>query len=292
MQSSRKALVAAGVIGAAALLGGIYIYSRKQAPGTSSASEAAVEKEAAAESTEAVSAGNETSAPSSDKAPLAKEKLVEILKEIVLNLNQLMAQLVEQEKMLREKFISQGQMTTEQGAEYLMGMFQENMKALEARIYAKHSVTEAEVAQGSMFWASDETVDKHLTQLRMLIQMVMGDQEETVLPDHVDLPLVLSIMRESMSAMNSLIEVVADQVKATGLVPGTDAFQEAVGSKFAQEADAVTKTIHAKNNLTREQFQAAMLKFQNEKELVETMMGLQEQQYEKFKECGLNVRSS
>jgi hypothetical protein len=191
-------------------------------------------------------------------------------------------QLAKLEAKIRQESSQNGRSLPEdQLASYLMGQFEEAMKAIEAQVYAKYQTTEDEVKVATEFYEEEEDKDvaNAVAKLQELYRVMTGGGFSDVeVPADLTLNKFIDIMQETMESLNVAMEEVCLEVKE--LDPENK--EEAINQRYVKRADNLSAEIHAKHGLTREVLQAAMMKYQQEPAFLMAMTELQQQQAERF----------
>ncbi|CAH0475032.1 unnamed protein product [Peronospora belbahrii] len=213
---------------------------------------------------------------------LHKEQLLSILETICTQMGQVVMQLAKLEAKIRQESSQSGRSLPEdQLASYLMGQFEEAMKAIESQVYAKFQTTEEEVKVATEYFEEedDKDVANAVAKLQELYRVMTGGSFSDVeVPDELTLTKFIEIMQETMESLNVAMEEVCFEVKE--LNPNNK--EEAINQRYVKRADNLSAEIHAKHGLTREVLQAAMMKYQQESAFLMAMTELQQQQAERF----------
>lgn len=213
---------------------------------------------------------------------LHKEQLLSILETICTQMGQVVMQLAKLEAKIRQESSQSGRALPEdQLASYLMGQFEEAMKAIESQVYAKFQTTEEEVKAATEFFEEedDKDVANAVSKLQELYRVMTGGGFSDVeVPAELTLTKFIEIMQETMESLNVAMEEVCLEVKE--LNPENK--EEAINQRYVKRADSLSAEIHAKHGLTREVLQAAMMKYQQETTFLSAMTELQQQQAERF----------
>ncbi|RLN52930.1 hypothetical protein BBJ28_00018707 [Nothophytophthora sp. Chile5] len=208
---------------------------------------------------------------------LHKEQLLSILETICTQ----MGQVVLEAKIRQESSQSGRSLPEDQLASYLMGQFEEAMKAIESQVYAKFQTTEDEVKVATEFFEEEEDKDvaNAVAKLQELYRVMTGGGFSDVeVPAELTLVKFIEIMQETMESLNVAMEEVCLEVKELN----PDNKEEAINQRYVKRADNLSAEIHAKHGLTREVLQAAMMKYQQEPAFLMAMTELQQQQAERF----------
>ncbi|KAF0719018.1 Aste57867_1338 [Aphanomyces stellatus] len=233
------------------------------------------------ESTEESSVSTHASAPS-----LPKDQLLAILSVISTQMGQVVMSLAAIEQKIRQESAQSGRRLPEdQLAAYLMGQFEEAMKAIESQVYTKYNTTEQDVTVASDYYESIEDPEVHaeLRKLRDLHNLITGAGGMDVeVPDDLTLVKFLMIMEETMESLNVAMEEVCQEVK---LLDPVDK-EEAINQRYVKKADQLSNDIHQQHGLSREVLQAAMMKYQQEPAFLTRMAELQRVQAERFAAAG------
>ncbi|KAG6617327.1 Dehydrogenase/reductase SDR family member 13 [Phytophthora cinnamomi] len=213
---------------------------------------------------------------------LHKEQLLSILETICTQMGQVVMQLAKLEAKIRQESSQSGRSLPEdQLASYLMGQFEEAMKAIEAQVYAKFQTTEDEVKVATEYFEEDgdKDVANAVAKLQELYRVMTGGGFSDVeVPAELTLAKFIAIMQETMESLNVAMEEVCLEVKELN----PDNKEEAINQRYVKRADNLSAEIHAKHGLTREVLQAAMMKYQQEPAFLMAMTELQQQQAERF----------
>lgn len=213
---------------------------------------------------------------------LHKDQLLSILETICSQMGQVVMQLAKLEAKIRQESSQSGRALPEdQLASYLMGQFEEAMKAIESQVYAKFQTTEDEVKIATEYYEEEEDKDvaAAVTKLQDLYRVMTGGGFSDVeVPEDLTLEKFVSIMHETMESLNVAMEEVCLEVKELN----PDNKEDAINQRYVKRADALSAEIHAKHGLTREVLQAAMMKYQQEPAFLMAMTELQQQQAERF----------
>ncbi|CAI5741447.1 unnamed protein product [Peronospora destructor] len=213
---------------------------------------------------------------------LHKEQLLSILETICTQMGQVVMQLAKLEAKIRQESSQSGRSLPEdQLASYLMGQFEEAMKAIEAQVYAKFQTTEEEVKIATEYFEEDDDKDvaNAVAKLQELYRVMTGGGFSDVeVPAELTLTKFIEIMQETMESLNVAMEEVCLEVKEFN----PDNKEEAINQRYVKRADNLSAEIHAKHGLTREVLQAAMMKYQQEPAFLMAMTELQQQQAERF----------
>lgn len=213
---------------------------------------------------------------------LHKDQLLSILDTICAQMGQVVMQLAKLEAKIRQESSQSGRALPEdQLASYLMGQFEEAMKAIESQVYAKFQTTEDEVKVATEYYEEEEDKDvaNAVTKLQDLYRVMMGGGFSDVeVPEDLTLQKFVNIMHETMESLNVAMEEVCLEVKELN----PDNKEDAINQRYVKRADALSAEIHAKHGLTREVLQAAMMKYQQEPAFLMAMTELQQQQAERF----------
>ncbi|KUF87669.1 Dehydrogenase/reductase SDR family member 13 [Phytophthora nicotianae] len=191
-------------------------------------------------------------------------------------------QLAKLEAKIRQESSQSGRSLPEdQLASYLMGQFEEAMKAIESQVYAKFQTTEDEVKVATEYFEEedDKDVANAVAKLQELYRVMTGGGFSDVeVPSELTLTKFIEIMQETMESLNVAMEEVCLEVKELN----PDNKEEAINQRYVKRADNLSAEIHAKHGLTREVLQAAMMKYQQEPAFLMAMTELQQQQAERF----------
>ncbi|KAF1792586.1 hypothetical protein GQ600_23680 [Phytophthora cactorum] len=213
---------------------------------------------------------------------LHKEQLLSILETICTQMGQVVMQLAKLEAKIRQESSQSGRSLPEdQLASYLMGQFEEAMKAIESQVYAKFQTTEDEVKVATEYFEEedDKDVGNAVAKLQELYRVMTGGGFSDVeVPAELTLTKFIEIMQETMESLNVAMEEVCLEVKELN----PDNKEEAINQRYVKRADNLSAEIHAKHGLTREVLQAAMMKYQQEPAFLMAMTELQQQQAERF----------
>ncbi|POM72033.1 Hypothetical protein PHPALM_11325 [Phytophthora palmivora] len=213
---------------------------------------------------------------------LHKEQLLSILETICTQMGQVVMQLAKLEAKIRQESSQSGRSLPEdQLASYLMGQFEEAMKAIESQVYAKFQTTEDEVKVATEYFEEedDKDVANAVAKLQELYRVMTGGGFSDVeVPAELTLTKFIEIMQETMESLNVAMEEVCLEVKELN----PDNKEEAINQRYVKRADNLSAEIHAKHGLTREVLQAAMMKYQQEPAFLMAMTELQQQQAERF----------
>ncbi|GLE01922.1 hypothetical protein PINS_up010760 [Pythium insidiosum] len=213
---------------------------------------------------------------------LHKDQLLSILDTICSQMGQIVMQLAKLEAKIRQESSQSGRVLPEdQLASYLMGQFEEAMKAIESQVYAKFQTTEDEVKIATEYYEEQEDKDiaNAVTKLQDLYRVMTGGGFSDVeVPEDLTLEKFIAIMHETMESLNVAMEEVCLEVKELN----PDNKEDAINQRYVKRADALSTEIHAKHGLTREVLQAAMMKYQQEPAFLMAMTELQQQQAERF----------
>ncbi|DAZ97069.1 TPA: hypothetical protein N0F65_001253 [Lagenidium giganteum] len=214
---------------------------------------------------------------------LPKEQLLSILETICTQMGQVVMQLAKLEGKLRQESQQTGRpIPEEQLATFLMGHFDEAMKAIESQVYAKFQTTEDEVRASAEYFeeAGDKDVANAVAKLQELFRVMGGAEVESTVEVPADLTLnkFIMIMQETMESLNVAMEEVCLEVKEQN----PEHKEEVINQRYVQRAESLSTDIHAKHGLTREVLQAAMMKYQQEPAFLMAMTELQQQQAERF----------
>ncbi|TMW57001.1 hypothetical protein Poli38472_002926 [Pythium oligandrum] len=213
---------------------------------------------------------------------LHKDQLLSILETICSQMGQVVMQLAKLEAKIRQESSQSGRALPEdQLASYLMGQFEEAMKAIESQVYAKFQTTEDEVKIATEYYEEQEDKDvvNAVTKLQDLYRVMTGGGFSDVeVPEDLTLEKFIAIMHETMESLNVAMEEVCLEVKELN----PDNKEDAINQRYVKRADALSTEIHAKHGLTREVLQAAMMKYQQEPAFLMAMTELQQQQAERF----------
>ncbi|KUG01626.1 hypothetical protein AM587_10004735 [Phytophthora nicotianae] len=213
---------------------------------------------------------------------LHKEQLLSILETICTQMGQVVMQLAKLEAKIRQESSQSGRSLPEdQLASYLMGQFEEAMKAIESQVYAKFQTTEDEVKVATEYFEEedDKDVANAVAKLQELYRVMTGGGFSDVeVPSELTLTKFIEIMQETMESLNVAMEEVCLEVKELN----PDNKEEAINQRYVKRADNLSAEIHAKHGLTREVLQAAMMKYQQEPAFLMAMTELQQQQAERF----------
>ncbi|CAH0490066.1 unnamed protein product [Peronospora farinosa] len=213
---------------------------------------------------------------------LHKEQLLSILETICTQMGQVVMQLAKLEAKIRQESSQSGRSLPEdQLASYLMGQFEEAMKAIESQVYAKFQTTEEEVKIATEYFEEDDDKDvaNAVAKLQELYRVMTGGGFSDVeVPAELTLTKFIEIMQETMESLNVAMEEVCLEVKELN----PDNKEEAINQRYVKRADNLSAEIHAKHGLTREVLQAAMMKYQQEPAFLMAMTELQQQQAERF----------
>lgn len=213
---------------------------------------------------------------------LPKEQLLSILETICTQMGQVVVQLAKLEAKIRQESSQSGRSLPEdQLASYLMGQFEEAMKAIESQVYAKFQTTEDEVKAATEYYEEeqDEDVANGVSKLQELYRVMTGGGfSDAEVPEDLTLEKFIAIMRETMESLNVAMEEVCLEVKE--LNPENK--EDAINQRYVKRADALSNEIHAKHGLTRAVLQAAMMKYQQQPEFLMAMTELQQQQAQRF----------
>lgn len=213
---------------------------------------------------------------------LHKDQLLSILETICSQMGQVVMQLAKLEAKIRQESSQSGRALPEdQLASYLMGQFEEAMKAIESQVYAKFQTTEDEVKIATEYYEEEEDKDvaNAVTKLQDLYRVMTGGGFSDVeVPSDLSLEKFVAIMHETMESLNIAMEEVCLEVKELN----PDNKEDAINQRYVKRADALSAEIHAKHGLTREVLQAAMMQYQQEPAFLMAMTELQQQQAERF----------
>ncbi|CAK4661944.1 hypothetical protein LEN26_001449 [Aphanomyces euteiches] len=269
-----------GAIAASVLAAIFFVYQSKSSQSTSKSSSASKEStEQGAEESKAASSN--AAVPS-----LPKDQLLAILGVISTQMGQVVMSLAAIEQKIRQESAQSGRRLPEdQLAAYLMGQFEEAMKAIESQVYSKYNTTEQDVTVASDYYESIEDPEVHaeLRKLRELHNLITGAGSLDVeIPEDLTLEKFLSIMEETMESLNVAMEEVCQEVK---LLDPVDK-EEAINQRYVKKADQLSNDIHQHHGLSREVLQAAMMKYQQEPAFLTRMAELQRVQAERFAAAG------
>uniref|UniRef100_K3X0W0 Uncharacterized protein n=1 Tax=Globisporangium ultimum (strain ATCC 200006 / CBS 805.95 / DAOM BR144) TaxID=431595 RepID=K3X0W0_GLOUD len=213
---------------------------------------------------------------------LHKEQLLSILETICAQMGQVVMQLAKLEAKIRQESSQNGRSLPEdQLASYLMGQFEEAMKAIESQVYAKFQTTEDEVKVATEYFEEEEDKDvaTAVAKLQELYRVMTGGGFSDVeVPADLTLTKFIAIMQETMESLNVAMEEVCLEVKE--LDPENK--EDAINQRYVKRAETLSAEIHAQHGLTREVLQAAMMKYQQEPAFLMAMTELQQQQAERF----------
>lgn len=213
---------------------------------------------------------------------LKKEQLLTVLEAITTQMGQVVMQLAKLEARIRQESQQNGRALPEdQLATYLMGQFEEAMKAIENQVYTKHQTTEDEVKLATEYYeeAEDKEVKTAVSKLQELYRvMTGGGMSDVEIPESLTVEKFIEIMKETMESLNVAMEEVCLEVKE--LDPSNK--EEEINQRYVKRADALSTEIHEKHGITREVLQAAMMKYQQEPSFLMTMAELQKTQAERF----------
>jgi hypothetical protein len=213
---------------------------------------------------------------------LHKVQLLSILETICAQMGQVVMQLAKLEAKIRQESSQNGRSLPEdQLASYLMGQFEEAMKAIESQVYAKFQTTEDEVKVATEYFEEEEDKDvaNAVAKLQELYRVMTGGGFSDVeVPADLTLTKFIAIMQETMESLNIAMEEVCLEVKE--LDPENK--EDAINQRYVKRAETLSAEIHAQHGLTREVLQAAMMKYQQEPAFLMAMTELQQQQAERF----------
>ncbi|RHY35426.1 hypothetical protein DYB32_000099 [Aphanomyces invadans] len=190
-----------------------------------------------------------------------------------------------EQKIRQESSQSGRRLPEDQLAAYLMGQFEEAMKAIESQVYTKYNTSEQDVTVASDYYESIEDPEVHaeLRKLRELHNLITGSGAVDVeVPEDLTLEKFLVIMEETMESLNVAMEEVCQEVK---LLDPVDK-EEAINQRYVKKADQLSNQIHQEHGLSREVLQAAMMKYQQEAAFLTRMAELQRIQAERFAAAG------
>ncbi|KAH9157347.1 hypothetical protein AeRB84_000819 [Aphanomyces euteiches] len=269
-----------GAIAASVLAAIFFVYQSKSSQSTSKSSSAS--KESTEQGAEEFKAASSNAAVPS----LPKDQLLAILGVISTQMGQVVMSLAAIEQKIRQESAQSGRRLPEdQLAAYLMGQFEEAMKAIESQVYSKYNTTEQDVTVASDYYESIEDPEVHaeLRKLRELHNLITGAGSLDVeIPEDLTLEKFLSIMEETMESLNVAMEEVCQEVK---LLDPVDK-EEAINQRYVKKADQLSNDIHQPHGLSREVLQAAMMKYQQEPAFLTRMAELQRVQAERFAAAG------
>ncbi|OQR99679.1 hypothetical protein ACHHYP_05088 [Achlya hypogyna] len=225
-------------------------------------------------------------APPSALPSLPKDQLLSILTIISTQMGQIVLSLANIEQKIRQESAQSGRSLPEdQLAAYLMGQFEEAMKAIEAQAYSKHNTSEDEVRIATEYYESVEDPEVHAAvgKLQELYRLITGAGASDVeVPEDLTLEKFLIIMEETMESLNVAMEEVCQEVK---LLDPEDK-EEAINERYVKKADQLSAQIHEQHGLSREILQAAMMKYQQEPIFLQRMTELQHIQSQRFAAAG------
>ncbi|KDO31363.1 hypothetical protein SPRG_03980 [Saprolegnia parasitica CBS 223.65] len=225
-------------------------------------------------------------APSASLPSLPKDQLLSILTIISTQMGQIVLSLANIEQKIRQESAQSGRSLPEdQLAAYLMGQFEEAMKAIEAQAYSKHNTSEDEVRIATEYYESVEDPEVHAAvgKLQELYRLITGAGAADVeVPEDLTLEKFLIIMEETMESLNVAMEEVCQEVK---LLDPEDK-EEAINERYVKKADQLSAQIHEQHGLSREILQAAMMKYQQEPIFLQRMTELQHIQSQRFAAAG------
>ncbi|KAF0774710.1 hypothetical protein AaE_001588 [Aphanomyces astaci] len=279
MSSLSKPLVISAI--AVSVITALFFIYQSQS-GKSSSKSSTPSKESASD------AADESSASTSlaNVPSLPKEQLLAILGVISTQMGQVVMSLASIEQKIRQESSQSGRRLPEdQLAAYLMGQFEEAMKAIESQVYTKYTTTEQDVTVASEYYESieDTEVLAELSKLRELHNLITGSGAMDVeVPEDLTLDKFLFIMEETMESLNVAMEEVCQEVK---LLDPVDK-EEAINQRYVKKADQLSNDIHQQHGLSREVLQAAMMKYQQETAFLTRMAELQRVQAERFAAAG------
>ncbi|ETW10126.1 hypothetical protein H310_00500 [Aphanomyces invadans] len=269
-----------GAVTASVIAALFFIYQSQN--GKPSSKNATTSKEASSEAADASSSAvSNASLPS-----LPKDQLLAILGVISTQMGQVVMSLAAIEQKIRQESSQSGRRLPEdQLAAYLMGQFEEAMKAIESQVYTKYNTSEQDVTVASDYYESIEDPEVHaeLRKLRELHNLITGSGAVDVeVPEDLTLEKFLVIMEETMESLNVAMEEVCQEVK---LLDPVDK-EEAINQRYVKKADQLSNQIHQEHGLSREVLQAAMMKYQQEAAFLTRMAELQRIQAERFAAAG------
>jgi hypothetical protein len=213
---------------------------------------------------------------------LHKEQLLSILETICSQMGQVVMQLAKLEAKIRQESNQNGRSLPEdQLASYLMGQFEEAMKAIESQVYAKFQTTEDEVKLATEYFEEEEDKDvaSAVARLQELYRVMTGGSVSDVeVPADLTLAKFIAIMQETMESLNVAMEEVCLEVKELDV--GNK--EEEINQRYVKRAETLSSEIHAKHGLSREVLQAGMMKYQQEPSFLMTMTELQQHQADRF----------
>lgn len=126
-------------------------------------------------------------------------------------------QLAKLEAKIRQESNQNGRSLPEdQLASYLMGQFEEAMKAIESQVYAKFQTTEDEVKLATEYFEEEEDKDiaSAVARLQELYRVMTGGSVSDVeVPADLTLTKFIAIMQETMESLNVAMEEVCLEVK-------------------------------------------------------------------------------
>lgn len=139
-------------------------------------------------------------------------------------------QLAKVEAKVRQESAQSGRpLPEDQLASYLMGQFEEAMKAIEAQVYAKFQTNEEEVKLATEYYEEEEDKDvaNAVTKLQDLYRVMTGGGFSDVeVPEDLTLEKFIAIMHETMESLNRAMEEVCLEVKELNPVNKEDAINQ------------------------------------------------------------------
>jgi len=244
--SSTTTFVLAALLAAGAVVA--FYMATKSATASTQSSSAAATGEAAADKAAAVEKIDEPEAN-----VLAKSLLIDIFVQITASMEKVIMKISQLEQQLVNQAAQENQpVDYDQLRVLMMNEFKNAMKDTEARIYAAHKVTEAQVEASAKFFADDADFQQALKTLKRKFALFTGQAGEDV-PDHVTKDLVISVMSETMQRMTAAMEEVFNATREVHQV-GSDAFNQTLQARYVERVGVIRSKVQKKYSLDQVRF--------------------------------------
>ena len=222
---------------------------------------------------------------------MSKEQLCKVFEGIIRKMQQVMVHLAGTERKLQMDARAKGiQIPPQQMHTILMKQFEEYMSHVEEQVYKSNGCTEEEVQEASKVHAEDEDFKKLVKTLKNLYKMVSGQTPDPAeCPAHITLELVCAVMAETFEAITKCMEEVMAEVRADDdlKAQGQQALNQAVSSRYMERANKLRAEILKKHEMSQDDLQASVVKYQTEPKLQQLISQLTFDQQQRFKKLGI-----
>jgi len=222
---------------------------------------------------------------------VSKEQLCKVFEGIIRKMQQVMVHLAGTERKLQMDARAKGiQIPPQQMHTILMKQFEEYMSHVEEQVYKTNGCTEEEVQEASQVHADDPDFQKLVKTLKNLYKMVSGQTPDPAeCPAHITLELVCTVMAETFEAITKCMEEVMSEVRADEdlKAQGPQALNQAVSSRYMERANKLRAEILKKHDMSQDDLQASVVKYQTEPKLQQLISRLTFDQQQRFKKLGI-----